>query len=50
MPQGCEPWEAVVRDYTLGQYVRFPVLPDLHTRYGNNHLRPIRANTTKRQR
>ena len=24
MPQGCEPWEAVVRDCTLGQYVRFP--------------------------
>ena len=24
MPQGCEPWEAVVRDCTLGQYVRYP--------------------------
>lgn len=24
MPQGCESWEAVVRDCTLGQYVRFP--------------------------
>lgn len=24
MPQGCEPWEAVVCDYTLGQYVRYP--------------------------